>query len=279
VTNARPSARWKKLVGWLAVLLLVGVMLRWLENHLVFVPSRRLEASAADLRRPFQDVHFTTRDGVRLHGWFFPAKEQSLRAHLVFLLLHGNAGNISHRLDFYDAWLELGVNVFAFDYRGYGRSEGRPSEEGTYRDAEAACHWLEEKGFKTANILAVGESLGGGVASELALRVPVGGVILQNSFTSMTDIGCELYPWLPVRTLGRIKYDTRAKLPRLKAPVLVAHSRGDTFIRFHHAERNLAAASEPKMFWELDGDHSGTVAMGRRRYLEGLEKFLAAYFK
>src|SRR5262245_56657821 len=112
----------------------------------------------------------TTSDGVRLVAWFFPGKPASARSDLVFLLCHGNAGNISHRTGFYRAWLELGVGVFAFDYRGYGRSEGKPGEEGTYRDAQAAAQWLRARGYAPENIIAMGKSLGGGVAAELALR-------------------------------------------------------------------------------------------------------------
>jgi fermentation-respiration switch protein FrsA (DUF1100 family) len=192
------------------------------------------------------------------------------------LLLHGNAGNISHRLHFYDAWLQLGVNVFAFDYRGFGRSEGSPSEAGTYLDGQAAVQWLRDhKGFEAGRLIVLGKSLGGGVASELALREPVGGLILQSTFTSIPDIGGELFPWLPVRRLHRIKYDTLSKLPRIKVPVLVAHSRRDDLIGFHHAEQNFLAANQPKLFWEIHGNHTSTIEEGRQQYLDGLDKFLA----
>jgi hypothetical protein len=198
---------------------------------------------------------------------------------LVLLLLHGNAWNISHRLDFCRAWLELGVNVFVFDYRGYGRSASRPGEEGTYRDAQAAHLWLRAKGFAPDCIIALGKSLGGGVASELALRETLGGLILQNTFTSIADVGADLFPWLPMRWFNTIKYDTLSKLPRVHVPVLVMHSRGDKVIGFRHAGRNFAAANEPKMFWEIYGNHTGTLEGGRARYLEGLERFLANYGK
>jgi hypothetical protein len=252
-------------------------MIRWFEHRQVYVPNRTLEATGGELGRPFEEVFFTASDGLRLHGWYYPANPGSPRAHQVLLLLHGNAGNISHRLHFYQAWLELGVNVFAFDYRGFGRSEGRPGEEGTYRDAQAAVQWLRQKGFASQHLVALGKSLGGGVASELALREPLGGLILQSTFTSIPDIGSELFPWLPVRWLHRIKYDTVNKLPRIKAPVLVAHSRHDDLIGFHHAERNFRAANAPKLFWEVRGDHTSTVEAGRDVYLQGLGKFLAEY--
>jgi len=252
--------------------------LRWFEHSQVYIPSTAMDASGAALGRPFEDVYFEASDSVRLNGWFFAADPNSPRSHLVLLLLHGNAGNICHRLDYCRAWLELGFNVFMFDYRGYGLSQGRPGEEGTYLDAQAAHEWLRQKGFLPSNIIALGKSLGGGVASELALRETVGGLILQNTFTSIADVGAELFPWLPVRWLNRIKYNTLAKLPRINVPVLVAHSREDEVIAFHHGQKNFAAANEPKMFLEVRGNHTGTLEAGGALYLAGLEKFFARFF-
>ncbi len=258
------------------IVLLTMLMLRWFEQHLIYIPSTQMDPMAGDLRHTFEDVFLTTSDGVRVNGWFFPANTNSPRANLALLVLHGNAGNISHRLGHYQAWRQLGLNVFALDYRGYGRSEGSPSEQGTYRDAEAAYAWLRKKGFAGNHIIALGESLGGGVASELAVRETLGGLVVQSSFTSIPDVGAELYPWLPVRWLCRTRYDTLAKLPRIKCPVLIIHGRGDTLVRFHHAERNFAAANEPKLMWELKGNHNDSLTE-LDHYLNGMEKFLAQY--
>src|ERR1017187_2091046 len=222
----------KTLIGALLTCLLIVLMLRWFEHSQVYHPSRELSATGAELGRPFEDVRFKASDGVQLNGWFFPASTNSPRAQFALLLCHGNAGNISHRLDTCAALLATGASVFVFDYRGYGRSAGRPSEEGTYRDAQAAYQWLRQKGFARTNIIAFGESLGGGVAAELAVRETVGGLVLQSTFTSITDIGADLFPWLPVRWLGKIRYDTHSKLPRLKVPVLVMHSPGGALVRF-----------------------------------------------
>jgi fermentation-respiration switch protein FrsA (DUF1100 family) len=250
-------------------------VLRWFEHRQIYQPYRELEATGSELGRPFEDVYFQTADGVKLNGWFFPADTSSTRKRLVYLLCHGNAGNISHRLDHCAALLETGPAVFIFDYRGYGRSEGRPGEEGTYLDAQAAHQWLRQRGFAATNIIALGESLGGGIASELALRETLGGLILQSTYTSVMDLGRELFPWLPVRWLGTVKYDTLGKLPRVKVPVLVLHSRGDRLIGFHHAEKNFAAACEPKLFWKIAGEHNRFLEGGRARYVEGLSRFLA----
>ncbi len=254
--------------------LLLALMLRWFEHSQVYHPDRVLTATGAELGRPFEDVFFRTGDGVQLNGWFYPANTDSPRRHLAVLVCHGNAGNIGHRLDTCAALLATGVNVFIFDYRGYGRSEGFPSEAGTYLDAEAAYQWLRQKGFAGTNIVAFGESLGGGVVAELALRETVGGLVLESTFTSVPDIGAELFPWLPVRWLAKIHYDTHSKLPRLHVPVLVMHSPQDELVKIHHGKANFAAANEPKLFWELRGDHNSPLA-DPKNFIAGMEKLLA----
>ena len=272
--DAQKRRAWlKRAARWFAVLGLLYVMLRWFEHSQIYQPSREFEASPTELGRAFEEVRFKASDGVALHGWFFPANTNSPRAHLVFLICHGNGGNVSHRLGLSAALLATGAGVFVFDYRGYGRSEGRPGEEGTYRDAQAAHAWLRQKGFRGERIVAFGESLGGGVVSELALRETLGGVVLQSTFTSMPEIGAEVFPWLPVRLISTIKYDTRAKLPRIRVPVLVMHSRADDLARFHHGERNFAAANNPKFFCELRGAHNEAL-WTQPQFCEAIEKFL-----
>jgi fermentation-respiration switch protein FrsA (DUF1100 family) len=269
-----PSKLVKRLLALLVACLLIVVMLRWFEHSQVYHPSREMAATGAELGRPFEDVFFKTPDGVELNGWFFPAATNSPERHLAVLFCHGNAGNITHRLDTCAALLTTGVNVFLFDYRGYGRSQGRPSEEGTYLDAQTAYAWLRLKGFAGTNIIAFGESLGGGVAAELAVREPVGGLVLQSTFTSVPDMGKEMFPWLPVRWLGVIRYDTYSKLPRLHIPVLVMHSPTDGLVPFHHAERNFTAANEPKLLWKIHGDHNNPLA-DTKAFIDGVEKLLA----
>ncbi len=261
------------LIG-LGLLLLLVAMLRHFEGSMVYYPSRDLSATGRELNRPFENVRFQASDGIKLHGWFYPARPDPLRKrNLVVLFCHGNAGNISHRLETCQALLETGVGVFLFDYRGYGESGGKPSEHGTYLDAEAAHAWLVAKGFPGSDIIAYGDSLGGGVVSELAVRKPLAGLVIQSSFTNIPDLGSQLYPWLPVRWLSTIKYDTRAKLPRIHVPVLIMHSRSDELVRFGHAQRNFAAANMPKLLWELNGGHNDAVG-DRTQYLAGMQKFL-----
>lgn len=267
----------RKLTRGLLLLVIAGVvlylMLGWFEHNQVFHPTRTLDATGAELGRPVEDVFFTAPDGTRLNGWFFPAHTNSARKHLVVLVCHGNGGNISHRLDVAAALLSTGVNLFLLDYRGYGRSQGHPTEAGTYLDAHAAYAWLRGKGFAPGNIIAFGESLGGGVAAELAATEPTGGLVLQSTFTSIPDIGADLFPWLPVRLLARIRYDTRSRLPQIRGPVLVMHSRSDGLIPFRHAENNFAVANQPKLFCEISGDHNDPLA-NPEQFVRGIEQLL-----
>jgi len=263
-----------KMLGGAAIAAVLPIAgLRWFEHQQTYHPIRSLSAEPSQLGRPWEQAQITTNDGVQLHGWFFPANPDSPRKHLAVLVCHGNAGNISHRLGLYDALLATGINVLAFDYRGFGLSAGTPGENGTYLDARAAHTWLQARAFAPEHILVYGESLGGGIASELALSSPCGALILDKTFTSLPDIGSELFPFLPVHTLGSIRYNTRARLPQIRIPVLILHSRADSLIPFHHAEDNFAAANQPKWLQESSGDHNDGI-LDRTRFLASIELVL-----
>jgi fermentation-respiration switch protein FrsA (DUF1100 family) len=232
-----------------------------LQGRLVWFPARDLNVTPALLRLPFRDVTLATRDGVALHAWYLPA--EAARGALLFC--HGNAGNIGDRLDMAARLHGLGFSVLLFDYRGYGKSEGAPSEEGTYLDAEAAYDWLaHERAGSGAPIVAFGESLGGAVAIELARRRPLAGLITQSTFASLPELGAALYPWLPVRLLARIHYASIEKVAEVRCPWLLMHSRRDELIPFAHAERLFAAATAaaqaaarpPPRRFEIAGGHN-----------------------
>jgi alpha-beta hydrolase superfamily lysophospholipase len=269
----RPWLKW--IGGLLALFVAMLALFRQFEHHQVYFPDRHFPMEASFLGRPWEEADFASTDGVRLNGWFFPADATARHKRLVVLVSHGNAGNISHRLGLAAALLETGVNVMLYDYRGFGRSEGKPSEEGTYLDAQAACTWLRRKGFAGTEIVAFGESLGGGVSSELALRETLGGLVLQSTFTSIPDIGAEFFPFLPVHLLATIKYETIRKLPRIQCPVLVMHSRDDELVRFAHSRRNFEAANPPKMFLELQGGHNDALS-DRAGFVAGMTQFLSS---
>lgn len=239
------------------------------------LPEREVRSSPAAIGLAFEPLSLKTVDGETLDGWYIPAP--NARGSLLFF--HGNAGNISHRLDSIAIFHRLGLNVLIFDYRGYGRSTGKPSEQGTYRDAEAAWHHLlEQRGVPPGEVLLFGRSLGGSVATWLATQVEPAGLIVESSFTSVPAMGAELYPWLPVRWLSRLKYDSEALIGSVKAPVLVIHSAQDEIIPFHHGQALFEAAAEPKSMLEISGGHNDGFMVSGERYRQGMAAFLDQLF-
>ena len=238
--------------------------------YLPNLPGRDLDATPEAVGLVFEDVTLETSDGVRLHGWFVPGESEQ-----VLLYFHGNAGNISHRLYSIREWHDLGLAVFIIDYRGYGRSGGKPTEEGLYRDGTAAWRYLaDERGIAPGNIVVFGRSLGGSVASWLAAREQPAALIVESAFTSVPDVGQEAYPWLPVRWLSRFRHATRDHVSKVSSPVLVVHSRDDEIIPFHHGEAIFAAANEPKSFLEIRGGHNDGHAVSAEVYRDGMQAFL-----
>jgi alpha-beta hydrolase superfamily lysophospholipase len=231
-------------------------------------------ANPGSIGLDFEDVYFETSDGVKLSGWFIPS-ESSVG---VILFCHGNAGNISHRLDSIEIFHRLGLDVFIFDYRGYGRSEGRPTEQGTYQDAEAAWRYLiEERKVHPGRVVIFGRSLGGGVASWLAQSHVPGALILESTFTSLPDIAASVYPYLPVRLMLRFQYRTMEHLGGVDCPVLIVHSRDDEIMPFSHGCRLFEKARGPKQFLEISGTHNEGFLMSGRNYEEGLNSFVSRY--
>ncbi len=241
--------------------------------YLPDMPSRELAATPAQIGLPYETVHLDTTDGVRLHGWYLPA--DGARGTLLFF--HGNAGNISHRLDSLRIFHDLELNVLIFDYRGYGQSEGRPGEEGTHQDALAAWrHLVDARGENPERIVLFGRSMGAALAAWLAARERPGALILESGFTSVPDMAAELYWWLPARRLARLEYATRDYLAAVRAPVLVVHSPDDEIIAYRHGRALYEAAAAPKAFLELKGDHNTGFLESGADYLRGLDAFLSA---
>jgi fermentation-respiration switch protein FrsA (DUF1100 family) len=247
-----------------------ALLVVWREPNLIYLPTHDFEPPT---NTSVQDIWLTTADGVRIHSWFVAA---GTNASLTVLFCHGNAGNLSHRTEKLAILRELGVNVLIFDYRGYGRSDGKPNEQGTYRDAQSAYDYLAQTRHRPpGTIVLYGESLGSAVAVDLAAKVPVAGVILEEPFTSAADVGQKMFPFLPVRWLVRNKYDTLDKIPGVKAPLLIFHSRDDEFFPISHAERLLAAAHEPKRLVELRGGHNDAFVASGETYRMALKEFLS----
>lgn len=262
----------------LAVYVSLVLILFLFQDRLVFLPNmggRELVASPADIGLDFQEVWLDTQDGERLHAWWVPHPQ----ARAVLHFSHGNAGNISHRLDSLRLFHQLGLSVLMYSYRGYGLSSGRASEAGLMLDAEAAWRWLVEE-VETApeQIVLFGRSLGGAVAAELAARQRVGALIVESSFTSVPAIAAEIYWWLPVRLLARLRFDAHAALARSSQPTLIVHSRDDEIVPFSHGQALFDAAPEPRAFLELRGSHNTGFLVSAQVYRAGLADFLDTHF-
>lgn len=246
------------------------------QSSMVFLPEidRGFRASPADVGLAFVPLKLATDDGETLDGWFVDADPQGPARGLV-IFFHGNAGNIGHRLDYLRMFHDLGLATLIFDYRGYGLSSGRPSEAGTHLDAAAAWrHATQTLGVDARRIVLFGESLGGGVAAQLAAETRPGALVLASTFTSVPDLGAELYPLLPVRLLARVRYDTLARLSRIACPVLVIHSRNDDIIPFAHGRRLFEAARAPKQLLEIEGGHNTGFVFGRQAWVRQFDEFL-----
>ena len=243
-----------------------------IERYFIYFPDRTLVGNPSDFGMAYEDASFVARDGVRLHGWFVPGESE-----VTWLWLHGNAGNISHRLEnlklLHD---ELGVNVFIFDYRGYGASEGRPTEEGTYLDAEAAVAYLRSRGdVSSERIVYFGRSLGAPIAIELALRSPPRGLVLESPVPSIRDMARRTYGFLPLWRLVRARYDGLGKVPNVDAPLLVLHGDRDGVVPIDAGRRLFEAAREPKEFYVIRGvGHNDTYIAGGETYLDALRTFM-----
>lgn len=235
---------------------MVLLLLMFLENRLVFFPSPYPAGEWQDHGLPFEDAWFDAPDGVRLHGWYLD--HPNARAALLFC--HGNAGNITHRAGTV-ALLQrhAAVSVLVFDYRGYGRSAGRPSEAGILLDARAARDWLARRaGIEPGRVVVFGESIGGAVAVDLAAVDGARGLILENTFTCLPDVAaCHMPPWLPVRWLMRCRLDSLSKIKRYHGPLLQTHGDADTIVPYRFGLQLFDAANQPKRFISLAGlDHN-----------------------
>lgn len=257
----------------IAVGVYVGLMLILFlfQSRLIYFPSRRIEGTPADVSLGYEEVRFQAEDGVKLHGWFVPAEDAA--GAVVFC--HGNGGNISHRLDTLEILHDLGVSTLIFDYRGYGLSEGKPGEKGTYMDAEAARRWLIENNRAAPDkIVIMGRSLGGAVAAHLAKTHPPAGLVVESSFTSVPDMAARMYWFFPVRLLSRFDYNTREHIEQVTCPVLVVHGADDEIVPFAHGQALYERANEPKQFLELSGGHNEGFLRAGEKYTSRLGEFL-----
>ena len=244
-----------------------------MEDKFIFQPSSIVEFTPREVGLEFDDVNFSTRDGALLNGWFIP--HHGARSTLVWF--HGNAGNIGHRVEniklLHD---KVRVNVFIFDYRGYGRSEGRASEEGTYLDGEAALELVYKKfGIDRRRTILFGRSLGAAVATEMANRFDSQGLILESPFVSIREMARVVFPFLPIGSLLKTRYDVREKIGKIKTPLLVLHGDRDEVVPFTQGKMVFEAAPEPKKFFAIAGaGHNDTYLTGGESYFQQLRNFI-----
>lgn len=266
-TGSRPRRLLKAaLVGYLLVLL----MLTAFQERLIFPATRDPSREVAGPEFEFRDVYFPTEDGIQLHGRYYATDRP--RGHLLYF--HGN-GDMVGWLDGYACLLrdEYGLNVFLFDYRGYGRSDGKPTGPGVLVDGRAAlAQCCELCGVSSREIVYMGRSLGGAVAIDLACEHPPKALILQNTFSSLADVASYHYPWLPVRTLLRVNIDSINQIDKLHCPILQSHGTDDKIIPCALGKRLFEAANSPKQFLELP--NCGHNEAEPSAYYETLRRFL-----
>lgn len=259
------------------VYLLFGLYLAVFQSKFIYYPQYP-ERSITDFPDSkgltYENVSLEVTNGEKIAGWFVTVEN----SRGVVLFCHGNAGNIGHRLDSIRVFTDLGLDVLIFDYRGYGESEGKPGESNTYEDAETAWRYLvDQLHMDKERIIVFGRSLGGGVASYIASRFSPGMLILESTFTSLTDVAARRFPFIPIRLIMRITYPTSENLFKIKCPVLIIHSRDDEEIPFSHGKKLYEIAAGSKEFLEIKGTHNEGYKESSPSYEEGLGKFIDKY--
>ncbi|MGW8258214.1 MAG: alpha/beta hydrolase [Thermoguttaceae bacterium] len=246
------------------VYLSILLILMFLENHLIFIPSRYPSGDWSPAGLEFEDVFFQSADGLKLHGWYVPC--ESPKATILFC--HGNGGNVTHRTNILLKLHELGASVFIFDYRGYGRSEGKPTEAGVLADARAARDWLAKREhIPEKDVVLMGESLGGAVAVDLAAKDGAKALVLISTFSNLPDVAAYHYAFFPVRMLMRTEFNSAGEIAKYHGPILQMHGQADTIVPFKFGRKLYDAANEPKKLIVLPNhDHNDPLP----------EKFYAA---
>lgn len=257
-----------------AYLLLVCAMY-FLQDRIIFPAGRDVYRTPGAYGWPYEDIVLPVQ-GRTTHGWYIPGEP----SRGVILFSHGNAGNVADRLESAAIFRRLGFDVLLYDYGGYGKSTGRPSESRCYADVRAVWRFLtEERRIAADRIVLFGESLGGAAACDLATEVAPAAVVLQSTFLSATRLARELYPFLPARWLLRHKFDNASKVRHIACPILIIHSPEDDIIPYHHGRELFELAREPKAFLEIHGGHNDALFVSEAVFEEGIATFLEPLFK
>ena len=250
-----------------AIYTALGLSVYFFQNRLVFIPSRDMLFTPQSVGLDYEELNLP--GGV--NAWFVPHPD----ARFTLLFCHGNAGNISHRLESLEIFHALGLNTLIFDYSGYGKSTGQPSEAATYENAAAVWNYLTQtRGIEAHRIVVFGRSLGSGVATWIGEQHAPGALVLESPITSVPDMGRDQYPFLPVRWLARIHYDNLARIRSIRVPLMILHSPDDRIVGYEHGQRLFEAANEPKRFAVLEGGHNDAFLVTGQRYLAHWRGFL-----
>jgi len=264
--------------GWIRASLLMvflGVLFCLLypsiEDFFVFFPDRPFRATPADWGLNVEEVSFEAEDGMRLHGWFFSLDNNAP----IILFSHGNAGNISHRLENVKLLLDQGLRVFIYDYRGYGRSRGRPSEKGIYQDGLAAYDYLiRRKRISPDSIISFGRSLGAAAAIEIAMRREVRSLIIESAFTSTRDMAKQMFPFQLLWPALPANYNNLKKIKSIYVPKFIIHGEADELVPFSMGQRLYGAAPAPKFFYPIPrAGHNDTYLVGGKDYFDAFSRF------
>jgi hypothetical protein len=252
------------------LLILFILFLKYYEKKGIYFPVREIDITPKDIGLEFEDVYFFSSDGAKLNGWYIPTKGS--RATLLFC--HGNAGNISHRIEAIDMFCSIGLDVFIFDYRGYGRSQGSPTEKGLHADAHAAYTYLiDKRKLNEGTIVVYGKSLGANVAVELCSKIRPAALISESAFTSALEMGKKLFPFLPIKWFITIKYDALSKIKDITVPKLIIHSEDDEIIPFHQGRKLFEASPEPKEFYPMRGGHNEAIFQEKEDFVNKIDAF------
>ena len=262
----------------IAILLIAGfylaicLYLLFNQQNMIYEPEHHIAATPDERGFEYESVTLTTEDNIKLDAWYIPSAQNAGE----ILFFHGNTGNISHRFETIEMLHLMGYNVLIIDYRGYGLSEGKPSEQGTFLDAKAALRYLvEERGIAEENVIVFGRSLGGAVATWLASQTRPKALVVESSFSSIPDLGSQQYPLLPINLLSKYQYDSKTHIQKVQAPVLIIHSPSDEVIPFNHGQLLYDNALSPKELLKIRGRHNDGFIYSGKVYLEGIKTFLS----
>lgn len=274
------------------IFFLFWIFIRYYQTHGIYFPTKEIHYTPNQLGLEYREINFNATDKVQLNGWFIPNRNSNF----ILLFCHGNAGNISHRLDLIKLFHSIDLNVFIFDYRGYGKSNATPSEDGFYRDALGAYNYLtNEMKYEPEKIVIYGKSIGANVAINLASRVKAAALISDSAFCSAIHMSKTIFPFLPKEWINKaatskfiqknlkklrillIKFDALSKIKNIKMPKLIIHSKDDEMIPFTQGKKLFKATSEPKEFYPLHGGHNESIIMHKMEYSRKISNFLEEY--